>query len=197
MSPEIAASDRPDLTPTAAWPAAGFLFPHDDRSCYMSVAMHGSGDEFWNFSLAFYGRPGVSVACLDLQDRHGCDVNLVLYACWVGLSGRGRLAASDFARAAATNDPWRQAVIENLRAARRAIKEQASDAAQFYAAAKAVELEAERVAQHRLAMLAPALLTTTAAVRRADAVASLTLYLENEAARGAAAAIFAAIAAWV
>jgi uncharacterized protein (TIGR02444 family) len=158
--------------------------------------MHGSADEFWNFSLAFYGRPGVSPACLELQDRHECDVNLVLYACWVGLSGRGHLSPADLARAAAMNDPWRQAVIEKLRAARRAIKEQASDAAQFYAAAKAVELEAERIAQQRLSTLAPARVTTAADVRRADAAANLALYLEDEAARSAAGAIFAAVAAW-
>jgi uncharacterized protein (TIGR02444 family) len=154
----------------------------------------GESDEFWNFSLAFYGRPGVSAACLDLQDRHGCDVNLVLYACWVGLSGRGRLTPADLARAAATNDPWRQAVIEKLRAARRAIKEQASDAAQFYAAAKAVELEAERMAQHRLATLAPGVTTAESDARRADAAANLILYLESDAARAAAGAILAAIA---
>jgi uncharacterized protein (TIGR02444 family) len=159
--------------------------------------MHGSGDEFWNFSLAFYGRSGVSPACIELQERHGCDVNLVLYACWVGLSGRGRLTPAELARAAAMNDPWRQAVIEKLRTARRAIKEQAADAAQFYAAAKAVELEAERMAQQRLSTLAPARATTAADVRRADAAANLALYLEDEAARSAAGAIFAAVAAWV
>jgi uncharacterized protein (TIGR02444 family) len=158
--------------------------------------MSGSGDEFWNFSLAFYGRPGVSPACLDLQDKHGCDVNLVLYACWIGLSGRGRLAQEDLARAAATNAPWRQGVIEKLRAARRAIKEQASDAAQFYATAKALELEAERLAQHRLAKLAPAAAVTESGARQADAAANLALYLESGPARGAAAAILAAVAAW-
>jgi uncharacterized protein (TIGR02444 family) len=158
--------------------------------------MAGSRDEFWNFSLAFYGRPGVSPACLELQDRHGRDVNLVLYACWVGLSGRGRLTEADIALAAAKNNPWRQEVIEKLRAARRAIKEQAAEAAQFYAAAKAIELEAERLAQQRLAVLAPARVTADAAVRSADATANLALYLEDEIARGAAAAIFAAAAAW-
>jgi hypothetical protein len=87
-------------------------------------------------------------------------------------------------------------VIEKLRAARRAIREQAAEAAQFYAMAKSVELEAERIAQQRLAALAPARVTTAAPVRAADAAANLTLYLETEAACGAAAAIFAAIAAW-
>ncbi len=158
--------------------------------------MAGSGDEFWNFSLAFYGRPGVSPACLELQDRHGRDVNLVLYACWVGLSGRGRLTAADLTHAAATNDPWRQAVIENLRAARRAIKEHAADAAQFYAMAKAVELEAERMAQRRLAALAPAHGTRDTERCRAEAAANLALYLEGDRERKAAQAIFAAIAAW-
>ncbi|HEV2549256.1 MAG TPA: TIGR02444 family protein [Stellaceae bacterium] len=157
--------------------------------------MAESGDEFWNFSLAFYGRPGVSAACLALQDRHGLDVNLVLYACWVGLSGRGQLTAADIARAAAVNAPWREAVIEKLRAARRAIKEAAPEATGLYASAKAIELDAERIAQQRLAACAPGV-TTNAVARRADATANLTLYLENEAARGAAPAIFAAIAAW-
>jgi uncharacterized protein (TIGR02444 family) len=157
--------------------------------------MAESSDEFWNFSLAFYGRPGVSPACLELQDRHGRDVNLVLYACWIGLSGRGRLTQADVARAAATNDPWRRAVIENLRAARRAIKEQAADAPPFYAAVKAVELEAERVAQQRLAALAPTPIEVDVERRRGDAAANLTLYLEEDSARRAAGAIFTAIAA--
>jgi uncharacterized protein (TIGR02444 family) len=157
--------------------------------------MDGSGDEFWNFSLAFYGRPGVSPACLELQDRHGRDVNLVLYACWVGLSGRGRLTAADLAHAAAMNDPWRQAVVEKLRAARRAIREQAADAAEFYAAVKAVELEAEQIAQHRLSRLAPSAAVAASIERRADAAINLAFYLESDRARAAAGAIFTAIAA--
>jgi uncharacterized protein (TIGR02444 family) len=157
--------------------------------------MDGSGDEFWRFSLAFYGRPGVSPACLELQDRYGRDVNLVLYACWVGLSGRGRLTQADLAHAAAMNDPWREAVIEKLRAARRAIKEQAADVAEFYAAAKAVELEAERIAQHRLSRLAPTVAVTESMARRADAATNLALYLGSDRARAAAGAIFTAIAA--
>jgi uncharacterized protein (TIGR02444 family) len=153
-----------------------------------------AGDDFWTFTLAFYARPGVAAACIELQDRHGRDVNLVLYGCWVGLSGRGRLGAGDLARAATMNAPWRGAVIEPLRAARRAIREQAADAAAFYASAKAVELEAERLAQHRLAAFAPAPAGANIDVRRADAAANLTLYLDAPAARAAAAAIFSAIA---
>jgi uncharacterized protein (TIGR02444 family) len=153
-------------------------------------------DPFWTFSLGFYGRPGVSDACIALQDRHGSDVNLLLYACWIGLSGRGRLEALDLARAAAVNAPWRNAVIEKLRSARRALREEDRHGPilALYEAAKAAELAAERIAQHRLQALAPAAGEVDAATRAADAAANLSLCLEGAAAVAAAQPIFAAIA---
>src|SRR6202007_2858796 len=45
----------------------------------------------WRFSLGFYSRPGVSAALIALQDRAGRDVNLTLFALWLGASGRGQL----------------------------------------------------------------------------------------------------------
>jgi uncharacterized protein (TIGR02444 family) len=154
-------------------------------------------ETFWTFSLGFYGRPGVSEACIALQDRHGSDVNLLLYACWVGLSGRGRLAAADLDRAAAANAPWRSAVIEKLRAARRALREEDRHGPilALYEAAKAAELAAERIAQQRLQALAPPARAADAAARAADAAANLALCLDGEAATAEAAPIFAAIAA--
>lgn len=154
-------------------------------------------DPFWTFTLAFYGRPGVSPACIALQDRHGCDVNLVLYACWVGLSGRGRLAAADLDRAEATNTPWRNAVIEKLRAARRALREEdrRGPILELYEAAKAAELAAERIAQQRLQRLAPADPFRAAGERAGDAGANLALYLGDRNAEETAAPIFAAIRA--
>ena len=38
----------------------------------------------WRFALAVYQKPGVSDACLLLQDRHGCNVTLLLFAAWAG-----------------------------------------------------------------------------------------------------------------
>ena len=35
---------------------------------------------FWRFSLTYYGQPGVSDACIALQDGCGVDVNLLLYS---------------------------------------------------------------------------------------------------------------------
>jgi uncharacterized protein (TIGR02444 family) len=152
-------------------------------------------EPFWSFSRGFYDRPGVAAACVALQDRHGCDVNVVLYACWVGLSGRGPLAAADLAGAEASNGAWRGAVIERLRAARRALREEdrIGPVLELYEAAKTAELAAERIAQRRLQMLAPPEAERGAAERTSDARANLALYLEGRRAEQTAAPIFAAI----
>ncbi len=141
--------------------------------------MSDAAAEFWRFSLAVYGKPGVAPACLVLQDQFGRDVNLALYCCWVGASGRGRLgrAALDAADRAAA--PWRHEVVEHFRAARRAIKEAAApDSEALYAKAKAVELDAERLLQSRLAQLAPPPDQALRATERLQAaIENLTLYI--------------------
>ncbi len=154
--------------------------------------MSDDAEDFWSFALEFYARPGVSAACIELQDRFSRDVNILLYACWIGLSGRGRLASSDFARAEKAVGPWRRAVTEPIRAARRALKDAGDDGIEtLYATAKALELEAERIAARRLAKLAPA--PVGAADAAADAAANLALYLAGTEAQAAAAPIFAAL----
>ena len=151
---------------------------------------------FWRFSLGFYQRPGVAATCLDLQDRFGRDVNLLLFACWVGISGRGRLSVADLAKAEAVVEPWRRAVVEPLRLVRKLVKEE-SDSAELYAALQSVELKAERQAQNRLELLAPKTTETTGVARLDDAYANLTLYLGRGAAYGAAAPIRMALTAEV
>lgn len=153
--------------------------------------MPEAAQSFWQFSLALYAAPGVAAACLVLQDRHGRDVNLALYCCWVGASGRGRLTAAGIAAADAALRPWRRRVVEPLRAARRSIKGMAGAEA-LYDAVKAVELRAEQHAHGLLAAAAPAAQTDMPeAERRAAAAANLALYLGDAAA--AAAPILAAL----
>ena len=77
---------------------------------------------FWRSSLELYAREGMSRALLALQDRRGADVNLLLYCCWMALSGRGRLSASDLRRADAAIAAWREEVTLPLRDVRRRIK---------------------------------------------------------------------------
>jgi uncharacterized protein (TIGR02444 family) len=135
---------------------------------------------FWRFSLRFYERPGVAAACLDLQDGEGRDVNLLLYAAWLGVSGRGRPSAADLAAAEAAIAPWRREVVEPLQSVRRRVKEEPG-AAELYAALKAAELEAEQAAQHRLELLAPAPRAASSARRLADARANLRACLGHDA----------------
>jgi uncharacterized protein (TIGR02444 family) len=141
--------------------------------------MSDAAAAFWRFSLAIYARSDVPTACLVLQDQHGRDVNLMLFCCWLGASGRGRLdrAALDAADRAVAG--WRHEVVEHFRAARRGVKAAVlADSEGIYAKAKAVELEAERLLQRQLAERAPAETVGLATESRlADALANLALYI--------------------
>jgi uncharacterized protein (TIGR02444 family) len=153
--------------------------------------MNEASEDFWNFALRLYGRPGVAAACLELQDEHGKDVIIALYCCWLGASGRGRLDAAGLEAADATARPWRGTVVEPLRRTRHALKG-VEGAEALYGRMKQIELDAERIAFQRLAPLAPD--ADPQAQGQADAARdNLLLYAGGAAA--AAAPIIAAIAA--
>ena len=73
---------------------------------------------FWDFSLAVYGRAGVAPACLAVQERHGADVNLLLFGAWFGAAGHGRLTAGDLGALDRLVANWHQRVVRHLRALR-------------------------------------------------------------------------------
>lgn len=108
---------------------------------------------FWDFSLAVYGRPGVAPACLALQDRHGLDVNLLLYCGWSGSRGR-RLDARALEALDGRVAAWRDEVVLPLRAVRRWLKTQETapgeDPPALREEVKRLELEAERIEQELL-----------------------------------------------
>jgi len=141
-----------------------------------AISAEALADEFWDFSLALYGRPEVAAACLRLQDAHGLDVNLLLLCCFLARSGRGRLSAAALAAAEARIAPWRASVLTPLREARRALKTMnAAGAPALYAEVKRIELAAEREAQRLLlaSWLAPPAVSSD---RAADEAANLALY---------------------
>lgn len=78
---------------------------------------------FWNFSLELYAGDGVAEACLDLQERRGCDVNILLFCCWLGASGRPTLTADRLRSILAASDAWQAEVVRPLRAVRRLLKD--------------------------------------------------------------------------
>jgi len=108
----------------------------------------------WDWAVAAYARPGVSDACLELQDAGGQNVCLLLWAAWAvqtgqALDGDARADACDIARA------WEDAAVAPLRAVRRRLKGRILDMDDAARQAvrdqvKAVELSAER---HLLAAL--------------------------------------------
>ena len=137
---------------------------------------------FWNFSLAVYAIEGVAPACLRLQDRHGLDVNLLLYFCWAGQCGV-TFDAPVMAGILELTAGWTARVVQPLRAVRRVLKggfETMSEAEceSLRGAVAKLELEAERIEQNALAAALPPA-TPTKAAGRALALANLEIYLGN------------------
>lgn len=124
-------------------------------------------------------------ACLGLQDRHGLDVNLLLYCCWIAASGRGVLAADDLA-AAALCAPWHDRIVKGLRAVRQALKGGFPPAPSALAAALrdriiAIETDSERVEQIMLSAALPDApnVSESEDLHPAEAAANLSLYLRH------------------
>lgn len=157
---------------------------------------------FWSFSVEFYGRPGVSPACIALQDRFGCDVNLVLFSIWAARCGVA-LGASEFARLDESVGPWRERVVVPIRALRRGLKTDALEAAPELAEScrqtlLKAELEAERAAQEMIARALPLAGGEEGSIDARTARENLSAYLasrgaDSSLARQLAATILAAL----
>jgi uncharacterized protein (TIGR02444 family) len=111
---------------------------------------------FWDFSIRLYGKPGVAEACIALQEKHGLDVNVLMYCAWRGAA----MTPADVAAAAKTVSAWHDAMVRPLRALRTELKEDAKGAPRpvaerVRAQIKSAELNAERVEQVMLVALAP------------------------------------------
>src|SRR5262245_59110796 len=79
------------------------------------------GSPFWRFSLAFYRRPGVGEACIQLQDAAVVDVNLLLFLLWLAAAKR-RLTADEVRGIDDNVRGWRELTVLPLRAMRRQLK---------------------------------------------------------------------------
>lgn len=102
----------------------------------------------WDWAVAAYAAPGVSDACVTLQDSHDQNVPLLLWSAWTAATARTPdndtiEAACDIARA------WEGVVIAPLRIIRRTLKAPVPDIDDEPRQAvreriKALELESER-----------------------------------------------------
>ena len=148
-------------------------------------------EALWCFSTAFYACAGVAEALIKLQDRAGFDVNLMLFALWLGLSGRSSFTAAELGAADRVAGPIRGDLVEPLRSLRRRLRSNPdADIQRLREEIKRLELAAERILQNRLARLAGAAGSDNdPASRLAAAEANLALYLGPEAADSIEAAI--------
>jgi uncharacterized protein (TIGR02444 family) len=99
-------------------------------------------NDFWRFSLKVYEQEGVANECLELQERHGVNVNLLLFCAWIGTQAIA-LDRKDIEAAAQIVVHWDAMVVRPLRIARREMKAD-PDMATVRARAKALEIEASR-----------------------------------------------------
>jgi uncharacterized protein (TIGR02444 family) len=159
----------------------------------MATDQRGEGEAFWRFSLGFYARPGVAPALIALQDRDGLDVNVILYALWLGLTRGHATSAADLAVAEAAAAPLRAAVVVELRGLRRRLRPHSDpDVQALRRRVQALEIAAERAVQERLAgSLTP---RDAAGDRVETAAANLALCLGAAAGSAEAETIRAALA---
>jgi uncharacterized protein (TIGR02444 family) len=99
----------------------------------------------WDWAIQAYARPGVAPACLALQDAHGQNVCLLLWAAWARTDDAELIdRAADLARR------WERLAVGPIRLVRAALKDPVAgvpDAARlkFREDVKAAELQAERL----------------------------------------------------
>jgi uncharacterized protein (TIGR02444 family) len=108
----------------------------------------------WRFSLAVYRGAGVQEECLDVQERFGIDVNLLMLCGYAGAVKAAVMSASDVADALEASGAWHTNAVRTLRQVRRTLKPWGSGEGPFAHAIEALrtkvkgaELEAEQIEQ--------------------------------------------------
>lgn len=114
---------------------------------------------FWDFSVSAYRIDGVAEACLRLQDRHGVDVNLFFYFCWLGGVRDSALESAEIMAVQEATAGWRDQVVRPLREVRRHMKSgypgmDAGAVESLRTEVKRIELQSERQQQDFLYTMA-------------------------------------------
>jgi uncharacterized protein (TIGR02444 family) len=113
-------------------------------------------NSLWDFSLALYAQPGVADACLQLQDEHGLNVNLLLWCVWLEQLDV-HLTEAHFQEAHHHTDEWDRRYVVPLRQLRRRMKTEFGTRDETIEAIrnqiKGAELAAEKELQMRLQRL--------------------------------------------
>jgi uncharacterized protein (TIGR02444 family) len=110
----------------------------------------------WAFALEIYAKPGVADACLKLQNEAGVDVMIFLMVAYAALRHRIFLTPERIGRLDEASRPWRELIVQPLRAIRSVLKSGPlpapnSETEQFRSTVKTIELAAERLQNQLLA----------------------------------------------
>lgn len=140
---------------------------------------------FWDFAIRVYTSEGVSAACLNLQERHGIDVNLMLFCLWLGHSGRGVMSGAEIDAAVSASNEWHHVVVKGLRHVRQTLKSGFPDVDQDLAQALRSEVQKTEINAEHLEQLIlvdavprdPLRADAPAASRARDAADNLRRYL--------------------
>jgi uncharacterized protein (TIGR02444 family) len=137
-----------------------------------------AADAFWRFSLMAYSRPGVADLLIRLQDRGGRNVNLILFALWLGICAGVSLDADALARAKTAMAKIDRDIVTPLRQLRRALKDDPDpDLRDLRRRVLSLEIAAERRVQARLAAIVARRRDAESGDRQAIAEANLRLVL--------------------
>jgi uncharacterized protein (TIGR02444 family) len=140
--------DRRTRTPEKPRTGRSFVTARRDPGD-LPAGSHQYQNDFWQFSLALYGQPGVAVECLGLQDKFGLNINLLLFCAWLGCRGIV-LTREDLEGALRSIASWHDHVVRPLRGVRRQMKLHHDDVSALRAQVQRVEIEAEQVEQAML-----------------------------------------------
>ncbi|MEE8058544.1 MAG: TIGR02444 family protein [Pseudomonadales bacterium] len=77
----------------------------------------------WTYTLEVYGKVGVELILLQLQDDFGADINMLLCCYWMAAASR-EMTNEDLAGLIKASAKWRAQCIMPLRAVRRFLKSQ-------------------------------------------------------------------------
>jgi uncharacterized protein (TIGR02444 family) len=105
-------------------------------------------DSCWTFVVDLYARPGISQACLELQDRLDVDVSFLLTILFYAKHRGMNFSVDEIASLDRSISAWRDEVIRPLRRLRRRLKAAdllKSSTEELYRRIKADELLAERL----------------------------------------------------
>ncbi|RFB03888.1 TIGR02444 family protein [Parvularcula marina] len=116
-----------------------------------------AAEDFWEWSIEVYARPGMKDALLKLQDRHHLNVNLILWAIWAAQAG-WKLDEEKIEELTRAVDQFTRYGIERLREVRRYLSSPKKgfserDLGELRDELLDAEIKGERMVQTRLAEL--------------------------------------------